>query len=126
MRTQLGAIVVVTLWAACGGGGEQIDPGPDASAREDTAGTDGASTPLRVFVTGAFAGTMYEPGGGLAAGDAKCAYAASGAAIGGVWRAWLSTASMNAIDRIAGGGPWRLMDGTTVFAGRAELAIGPA
>src|SRR5262249_2754300 len=57
----------------------------------------------------------------------KCMKAAVDAALPGVWRAWLSTAAVNAIDRIAGAGPWLLPDRmTTVFASRGQLASGPA
>jgi hypothetical protein len=121
MRTHLGLVFVILT--ACGGSSGHVDPGPDA-ARDDAAVTDPA--PLRVFLTGAFVGTMYEPGGGLAGGDAKCAQAAAAAGVGGTWRAWLSTSTVNAVERIAGTGPWRLMDGTMVFASRTELASGPA
>jgi hypothetical protein len=44
-----------------------------------------------------------------------------------VWRAWLSSSSVDAIDRIEDVGPWYLVDRTTlVFESAAQLATGPS
>ena len=77
----------------------------------------------RVFVTSAsFTGDL----GGLAGGDAKCASAAAAAARGGTFRAWLSDATTDAMDRITHPGPWFLVDTTSlVFNGKADLAAQP-
>jgi hypothetical protein len=53
--------------------------------------------------------------GGLAGGDAICQARADAATLGGTWRAWLSTSTLDARDRIVGA-QYRLVDGTTVIA----------
>jgi len=118
--------IALVLLAAC-------SPSPSASIdsgeppRIDAPAPDVTGAPLRVFTTGAFLGTLYESGGGLAAGDTKCARAAGDAALDGTWRAWLSTTAVNAPDRIAGVGPWYLPDRTTLlFASRAQFVTGPS
>jgi hypothetical protein len=80
----------------------------------------------RVFVTsGAFPGNFYRSSGGLEAGDAQCNLSAS--TLGGTWRAWLSSSSIDAIDRIEDVGPWYLVDRTTlVFSSAAQIAMGPS
>jgi hypothetical protein len=79
----------------------------------------------RIFITNErFTGNL----GGLAGGDAKCATAATAAGLNGHWKAWLSTTTVNAIDRISDVGPWVDLQGTTIFAGKSALvsATGPA
>jgi hypothetical protein len=72
----------------------------------------GCRTWARTFVTSTLQlGTF----GGLAAGDAICQARADAAALGGTWRAWLSTSTSNIRDRIVGT-EYRLVDGTTVVA----------
>ena len=39
--------------------------------------------------------------------------------------AWLSSSTVNAIDRITGTGPWYLVDGTLAFASKAALTSPP-
>lgn len=118
------------------------DGGPtsdaDAAAPNDSSTTnDGASNdagadvgvdadlgPFYVFVTE----TTYRGGdlGGLAGADAKCATQASSLGLGGKYIAWLSTSTVNAIDRVpTNAGPWRRkQDGAVVFGGRGQLANG--
>ncbi len=61
------------------------------------------NTHKRVFVTSAeYSGQL----GGLAGADQLCQTAATAANKGGTWRAWLSSSTVNAIDRIADVGPW--------------------
>ncbi len=58
--------------------------------------------------------------------DAACAQGAAQRQLGGIWKAWLSTSTVNAIDRIADVGPWYRLDGVTkLFENRAQLAVGP-
>jgi hypothetical protein len=82
----------------------------------------GAAAGKRIFITSAtYEGYL----GGLDGADAKCNTAASAAFLGGTWKAWLSDASTNAIDRINDVGPWSLLNGTRVFNNKANLATFP-
>ncbi len=57
----------------------------------------------RIFVTS----TLYSGNlGGLSGADAKCLTAAQSVNLPGTWKAWLSSSTINAIDRIAEVGPW--------------------
>lgn len=77
----------------------------------------------RVFITRQrFNGNL----GGLAGADTKCGDAASAAGLNGTWKAWLSTTTTNAIDRLTDVSPWVDMEGTTMFATRSALTSGPA
>jgi hypothetical protein len=72
----------------------------------------------RVFLTRAkFDGNL----GGLTGADAKCAAAATGAGLNGSWQAWLSTTTVNAIDRLADVGPWVDLQGATMFPSKTAL-----
>ncbi|MBI3770755.1 MAG: DUF1554 domain-containing protein [Deltaproteobacteria bacterium] len=72
----------------------------------------GCRTWARTFVTSTLQlGTF----GGLAGGDAICQARADAATLGGTWRAWLSTSTLDTRDRIVGA-QYRLVDGTTVIA----------
>ncbi len=76
----------------------------------------------RVFITSA------EPTGslgGLTGADALCTTTAAPLG-GGPWKAWLSTTTVNAIDRITGSGPWFDTTGVVAFASRAQLSTMPA
>ena len=72
-----------------------------------------------MFVTSAkFSGDV----GGLAGADAICAGAAESAGLGGLWRAWLSTPQIDAIDHVGDAAPWYLVDRETlIFASHASL-----
>lgn len=85
---------------------------------------DAAPSFKRVFV----ASTQHDGNfGGLTGADAFCTSAANAAHLGGgPWVAWLSSSTTNAIDRITGDGPWKLVDGTAVFANKAALAMPPS
>lgn len=62
---------------------------------------------------------------GLETADAACTTAGKMHG-GGQWQAWLSSSSMNAIDRLADVGPWyRLDQQTMLFENRAAIAQGP-
>lgn len=77
----------------------------------------------RIFVTNAqYDGNL----GGLAGADQKCSTAAQAAGLGGTWKAWLSDANTNAIDRITANGPWYLRDNDSrVFNNKANLMTNP-
>jgi hypothetical protein len=84
----------------------------------------------RVFVTDAqLNGDLKTAGGGtsgLDGADRICAAAAAYGHLGGTWVAWLSTSTVNAIDRLTDNGPWYLVDGTTlVFPNKAAIASLP-
>jgi hypothetical protein len=61
--------------------------------------------------------------GGLEGADRLCQ---EGALFGGVWKAWLSDSTTNAIDRIADVGPWYTMNGLLAFENKAQLAGTPS
>jgi len=76
---------------------------------------------LSFFVTSTGSGESGGNLGGLAGADETCAALAEGAgAVGFTWRAYLSTATVNAIDRI-GNGPWYNGEGDLVAADLASL-----
>lgn len=86
---------------------------------QDLKSTDLAAAPKRVFVTK----TAYVASAVLTA----CQTSADAAVLGGTFVPWLSTAAMDAKDRIAGNGPWRFVKGTTnVFANAAQLGTTPS
>lgn len=106
------------------GGCAVDDPAADMPAEPGTTG-------LRVFVTyGKYAGdlTAYldSAANGLAAGDEICQVRATAAQLGGKWRAWLSSSEIDALDRMAGHGPWTLTNGEPAFANRAQLQTEPS
>jgi hypothetical protein len=107
IRLSLCAISVfpLALLASCGSSSEE--PAPAAVKR--------------VFLTS----VRYDGNrGGLTGADANCATAATSAALGGTWKAFLSTSAVNAIDRITEVGPWYRVDGTTkVFNNKTSMTI---
>ena len=87
---------------------------------------DSATTPHKHVLATT---TLYDGHlGGLAGADALCASAAAAQGFGSssTWTAWLSTTTVNAIDRISGSGPWVRLDETIVFADRAALQSVPS
>lgn len=118
--------------SADGDGGADGDPGTGSGSGETDPGVGGgdSSGPLRVFATrGTYHGNLLhyvdQASDGLAAADAICQLRADAAELGGTWVAWLSSAEVDAIDRIPGDGPWALPDGTVVFQNRAQLQTEP-
>jgi len=111
---------------------KHIDAMPDTAAPVGCFQSVGPrSGPLRIFFTSASStGNLKAAGGGmdgLDGGDCLCATAARNAHLGGKWRAWLSTTTVNAIERIQGTGPWnRLVDNQLVFATKTALSQAPA
>jgi hypothetical protein len=78
---------------------------------------DPSDTSLRFFVTSAGSGELGGNLGGLEGADARCQQHAAAAGAGSkVWSAYLSTATVDARDRI-GPGPWHNAAGEQVAAG---------
>src|SRR5262249_54505111 len=62
----------------------------------------------------------------LGVADTECTQYAAAQGLGGKWKAWLSTSTVNAIDRIGDVGPWYRLDKTTkIFESRAQIRNGP-
>ena len=84
----------------------------------------------RAFITSTIGtgnlGAWADAGGatGIAAGDAICAARADAAGLDGTFRAWLSDANIDAIDRLPSDGPWVRIDGAAIAADKAGLAAG--
>lgn len=95
------------------------DDGSANSGANDAASNESKVSPKRVFVTSSeYTGDL----GGLDGADEKCQAAADAVSLGGTWTAWLSTSTVDAIDRIEGDGPWVLIDRKTkVFNNRVNL-----
>lgn len=92
---------------------ESSDP-ETTTAAEQPAGEQGSE--LGFFVTSTGSGTDGGDLGGLDGADAKCAELATAVGAGDrTWRAYLSTSSVNARDRI-GSGPWMNAAGDMVAA----------
>jgi len=90
----------------------------------------GAAAARQLFITSAFFdGNLLArvPGAadGLAAGDQLCRDAAVRAGLGGDWRAWLSSDTVDAIDRLQERGPWHDRRGALLFEDKARIADGP-
>jgi len=81
-------------------------PGSDAA-------TPGKSGALFFVTDGRYNADL----GGLTGADAICAKEASEAGLAGEFKAWLSTSTEHAKDRIAPVGPWRRVDGRQLFPG---------
>jgi hypothetical protein len=89
------------------------DPEPDAGAQD--------SEPNIVFVTSRdYAGEL----GGLEGADAICNRHAMEANLPGTYVAWLSTAAIDARDRLAGAGGWVRTDGLPVAGSVDDLIAG--
>lgn len=114
----------LALWlvalAACGSDGNVVDAPPGGGS--DALTIDAPPGAKRVFITSA---TLSGALGGLAGADASCTTLAA-ALGGGPWKAWLSTTTVDAIDRIAGAGPWFDTRGAVAFTARAQLSTMPA
>lgn len=78
-----------------------------------------------LFYTGNLAANVPSASDGLAAADALCTEVADGRQLNGTWRAFLSTGTVTAPNRMIGAGPWfNLADGGVVFANRAAMTLG--
>jgi hypothetical protein len=79
-------------------------------------------TPSRIFVTDT---TQDAALGGIVGANALCASQAAAASLQGDFRAWLSTSSSAAGDRLAqSGGPYVLVDGTRIADNWGDLTDG--
>jgi len=75
----------------------------------------------RVFVTAtAYNGNL----GGLSGADSKCNADASSAGLGGSWKAWLSTSTVHAKDRISDGLYVRVDNSTIIATSKTDLLDG--
>jgi hypothetical protein len=80
----------------------------------------------RVFATSTtYNGDLKTAGGGadgLDGGDKLCQTRADAASLGGSWKAWLSSTTVDAIDRLPDVGPWYLIDRCTmVFQSKTAI-----
>ena len=106
---------------------QRFPPAP-TTILPDAGVPDSPPSVKRVFVTRTqYSGDLKTVGSGtsgLDGADRLCAAAAT--QLGGQWVAWLSTSTVDAIDRITGAGPWYRVDGTTmIFASKAAIVSGP-
>ncbi len=62
--------------------------------------------------------------GGLAGADAICQARAGEAGLTGTFKAWLSTDTINAADRLTSSGPWVRLDGMKIAESKADLLDG--
>lgn len=98
-------------------------------AKDEGTGSDSAPEVKHIFTTA----TLYQrdlkttagTATGLEGADALCGLAASAAGLGGIWKAWISDATTDAIDRIQDVGALHLLDGTKVFNNWHNLATVP-
>lgn len=113
----------------CKGGAHS---GPDGGtectgcAANQACTANGCVNAKRIFFTKTeYSGNL----GGLTGADQKCATAAAAIGLGGVWKAWLSDSTTDALDRIAEVGPWYKITpnglGDKVFNNKAGLATIP-
>ena len=119
---------------ACQGGTTCVSGSCTFSGSGGGAGGGGGSgTGLRVFGTSiAYQSDLKTLGGGttgLDGADRLCNQAAQAANKGGVWVAWLSTDTVNALSRVTAAGPWSQQkpNGELVrtFNNKANLGTGP-
>jgi hypothetical protein len=96
---------------------ETTTPSPSTSTSTPPAGHK-----LIFVTTTTYAGAL----GGLAAADAYCNSAASEHGLTGSYRAWLSSGTTDAYDRMTGNGPYDNTAGKTVFASRAAMREAPS
>lgn len=75
----------------------------------------------KVFVTSQSTNGNFE---GVAGGDKFCQTLAEQAGIKGSFKAWLSSSSVNAIDRLTSNGPWVRVDGVRIADSKADLSDG--
>src|SRR5436190_591044 len=94
------------------------DARPDVGSEAGPTDVPPPPPPNYMFVT---SGTHQPPFGTLAAADNACNAAATAAGLPGTYRAWLSTSSVDAIDRIAGARGWIRPDGVPFADAPAHL-----
>jgi hypothetical protein len=117
--------------APAGSGGGSGGSGGSGGGGGSGGAGGGSATYKRIFITSAgYSGNLAAAGGkttGLEGADALCNTAATAAALGGTWKAWISDGTTRAIDRITATGPWKKLDSgnTTVFNNKANLQTQP-
>jgi hypothetical protein len=95
---------------------------PPPTTSTDAGTIDATPTgPLKAFVSSTLTTGNI---GGLTGADTLCNNAAKAASLPGTYTAWLSTSTVNAIDRIKTNGPWQLVNGTEIAATRGDLTKG--
>jgi hypothetical protein len=103
--------------------------GPDAALLVDANAGDGDAGASRVvFVSiNTSNGRMGFGGGlqGLVGADTECNAEAAAAGLAGVYVAWLSTDTTNAIERLPAGTSWTLRGGDRVFASKEAIVGAP-
>ncbi len=115
--------------AAQGGGGSDGTGGDGLASSGGSGATGDTSTRKRIFhLTNGRLGQIRDandPRTGLEVADADCTKV--GLTYGGAqWKAWLSSSTLNALERIADVGPWYRLDQVTLlFADRASFVNGP-
>ena len=111
------------LWFAAGCGSvrnDTVEP-QDAPSNSDSSPPDAMITSYRVFIsTASFNGNL----GGLTGADQKCQTAADARGFGGLWRAYLSTTTTHARDRIPSNGRFVRVSGTVIANDRDDLLDG--
>jgi hypothetical protein len=110
-------------------GDARADAGPsDAGPRDASLVSEGsppveAGAPHTIFVTST--ATVASALKGLVAADAICQSRAGAAGLKGTYKAWLSTSTVSAEDRLTqGAGPYRLLNGTIIASNWQELTSG--
>lgn len=90
-------------------------------------GVCSGATGQRVFMTSSlFDGNFKQFNNNvLAAADSLCMAAAQSINLPGTYKAFVSTQSTGAIDRIVGNGPWLNMAGKVAFNNKSGLLVGP-
>ena len=84
-----------------------------------TSTSDVPPDPSRIFVTkDKYNAGMFE---GVEGADQKCATIATAKGFDGIYRAWVSNETTDAISRIQGNGPWQRLDGMLVFKDKEAL-----
>jgi hypothetical protein len=87
------------------------------------------SSGTRMFVTAEAYGSnlaeLGEAADGLTGADNLCALRARIAGLGGSWKAWLSSSTVDALDRIHGNGPWYQRSNKVAFSSRENLRTEP-
>ena len=93
--------------------GSNFQPFSEAGTSGSTSGETPPTGNGTVFFTtnGRWTGNL----GGLAGADTLCTNEASAAGLGGKFKAWLSSSTVNAKARIGGAGPWKFVTGEEAF-----------
>lgn len=129
MRIHLGAVALVVA-TGCGSVQTHDDGGTGDSAGGSDAAVDGPAIDAmidaavishRVFISRmSYTGNL----GGTSGGDAKCQTVAEGVGFTGLWRAYLSTSTVDARDRLPTTGRFVRVTGEVIANDKADLLDG--